>query len=258
MSKHQSGYTLVELVITLFMTSLVVTLVMFLTFNFWRFSATSQADQDTLTERLNAGDFLREYLGSASGLITQNSIIDVNAGKPDTAGAGTNYWEPLHAVPGQINTGSGGTITPVMYFKKYSQDGNKQLIYNGLNPYEDEYILYLDTKNNALRLRTLAHPLATNNREKTSCPDTLASGSCPADRTLITGVQSMNKRFFSRSGTLINWTDLFDPDINSYAGPDNPTVEVVELTINVAVKPVFQKSNTTSSSTVIRVAIRNV
>lgn len=254
----QSGYTLVELMIVLIMTSVLVTLIMVFTFTYWRNSYAAQADQETLTERLNANDFLREYIGSSSGIITQNGLPDSNAEVPDTAGAGPSYWLPVHAVPGNITSGSGTTKTPLMYFKRYSQNASKQLIYNGTNPYEDEYILYLDAATKSLRLRTIANPNAPSNAAKTSCPDASATANCPADRTLITGVASVDKRFFSRAGALIDWTSIYDSNINQYVGPDNPSVEVVELKINVSKKPIFQTANSTSSSTVIRIAIRNV
>lgn len=257
MSNNQKGFTLIELLIVMIMTSMIVGLITMFTFNYWRYGYSAQADLEILTERLNANDFLRDYIGTSSGVITQNGIPDVNTGLAD-ATAGANYWQAMHAVPSKVNMGASASIAPILYFKKYSQNASKQLIYNGANPYEDEYILYLDGTSKSLKLRTIANPSAPSNRAITSCPASIASASCPADKTLISNIASIDKRFFSKSGALIDWTSVTDIITGLPAGPDNSTIEVVELKLNVSKKPLLQSSNTISSTTVIRIALRNV
>lgn len=253
--RDERGFSLPELIIVMTVTSVLVGVLMLFTFSYWQYSFVSQADQDTFTDRLNASDYLRENLGSASGLITQTSIPDSNTGVPDPDDS--QFWIEVHAVPGNVPHGS-GDITPLAYYKRNSVNASGQLIMNGTQPYEDEYVLYLEKPTRALMVRTLANPAAAGNRAITSCPAAVASASCPVDKTLSHNVDSVDKRLFSRSGVVIDWTSVYDPDISQYVGPDNSTVEVVELTLNVSTKPVFQKSKTTSSSTVIRVAMRNI
>ncbi len=257
MRNDQSGFTLPELVLSLTMTSVLVTLIMFFTFSYWQYSYILQADQETFTERLNTTDYLREALGTSSGMISQNSIPDTHVGNPDTSITSGLYWKVLHAIPGNVAVNSGGTYTPLAYFKRISISTSNQVIMNGVQPYEDEYVLYLYGPTKSLQIRSLANPNAPSNKLKTSCPAAQASVSCPADKILISNISSIDKRFFSRSGSLINWTSIFDANTNSYAGPDNQSIEVVELTLNLSKKASFQTTNTTQSSTIIRIALRN-
>jgi prepilin-type N-terminal cleavage/methylation domain-containing protein len=258
MINDQSGFTLPELILSITLTSVLVGLIMFFTFSFWQYSYILQADQETFTERLNATDYLREVLGTSSGIISQNSIPDANVGNPDTSISSGLYWKVLHAIPGNIAVNSSGDYTPLAYFKRLSISTSNQVILNGTQPYEDEYILYLYGPTNSLQLRSLANTNAPSNRLLTSCPLAQASSSCPADKVLISNIASIDKRFFSRSGSLIDWTSIFDSNTNSYAGPDNQAIEVIELTLNVSKKAVFQTTNSTQSSTIIRIALRNI
>jgi type II secretory pathway pseudopilin PulG len=257
MTFNQKGFTVIELlIVTVATTLLTITLVAFM-FNFWRFSYYSQANQNSFVERLNTSDYLRERLSASSGLITQNGIPDSNVGFADPVDASGNYWVPVHAIPGNINTTTAGDINPIIYFKSFSAAADGSLIMNGLIPFEDEYVVYL-TDSKELKVRVLANPntLATN-RLKTTCPPATANAACPEDTVLINDVESVDRRYFSRSGNLIDWTSVYDSDIAQYIGPDNGAVEVVELKINVSAKAAFQKSETLQNSTIVRVALRN-
>lgn len=258
MKRNQKGLTVVELLIVIIATSIVTaTLIAFL-FNFWRFSYYSQANLGTFTERLDASDYLRERLSASSGLITQNGIPDLNVSVGDPADATGNHWVPIHAVPTTITTGQDGNISPILYYKALSTANDKSIIMNGLIPYEDEFIIYLDDDDNQLKVRTLVNPNTTaTNKLVTTCPPETATSTCPEDKVLISDVESVDRRYFSRSGNLIDWTSLYDSDINEYVGPDNGVVEVLEMTINVAKKADFQQSDTIQNSTIIRVALRN-
>lgn len=258
MRKDQSGFTVIELLIVTVATTLItISLVAFM-FNFWRYSYYSQANLNTLVERLNTGDYLRERLSASSGLITQNGIPDANPGLVDPIDGSGNYWSPVHAIPTAVLSGQDGNISPVIYFKGYSTATDKTLIMNGPIPYEDEYVVYLDADDSQVKVRTLVNPNTTaTNRLKTTCPPETTTPACPEDVVLISDVESVERRYFSRSGNLIDWTSIYDSDIGEYIGPDNGAVEVVELTVKVAKKASFQNSNTIQNETIIRVAMRN-
>lgn len=253
---NQSGFTLSELLIVMLVTGFFVTLLMYFTFSYWRYTYLLEADQATLSTRLNAGDILREQLGTSSGLITQNSLPDINRHNPDPADATNQYWEVIHAIPGN-KTASVGSTTPIVYFKRFSSNASGAHIMNGVQPYEDEYILYIDGTKKQLLLRSLANASATGNRLKTSCPPAIATSACPADKVIAGEFSSVDMRYFSRTGNLIDWTSIFDPDTNTYIGPDFTSVDVIELKLNLTKKPIFQKTNATINSTIIRVALRN-
>lgn len=253
----EDGFSLIELLIVMVTTAMFTSLIMFFTFNFWRFGYVLEADLSTFTTRLNAGDVMRELISSSSGFINQNSIIDNNTHNPDTAYASNYYWITNHAVPGNKPVGASGTTTPLLYFKRFSTNSSNQLIMNGTQPYEDEYVLYLNGTTRELLLRNLANTSATGNKLATSCPKSVATFSCPADKIIADSIESIDIRYFSRSGNTVDWTSVYDPILAQYIGPDNQVVEVLEVTLNISKKAVFQATETTKNSTVIRIALRN-
>ncbi len=255
MKKRELGFTIPELLVVIIITGLFVSLIMFFTFSYWRYGYLLDADLDTFITRLNAGDVLRELVGTSAGLTLQNGISDPNADNPDTNNA--NYWETIHAVPGTTNIPAAGSTKPLIYFRRFSFDASNNIIMNGTQPYEDEYVLYLDGSSKQLMLRSLANPTAPNNRLVTSCPPNIASSSCPADRTVATDISSVALRYFSRSGNTIDWTSITDPNTGQFAGPDFTAAEVVEFTLNLNKKPIFEKTYATVNNTVIRIALRN-
>ncbi|HUP26251.1 MAG TPA: prepilin-type N-terminal cleavage/methylation domain-containing protein [Candidatus Limnocylindrales bacterium] len=256
-SKNQAGFTLPELLVVIFMSGLFVSLLMFFMISYWRYGLLLEADLDTLTTRLNAGDYLRDRLNPASGLIIQNSIPDPHPAAADTTLVPVNYWLPIHAIPATVPSGSAGSSTPLIYFKRPSVNTSGAVAMNGTQPYEDEFILYLNGTTKSLMSRTLANPDVVNNKLKTSCPASLATTSCPPDAVVAADISSVKTRYFSKTGNPINYTSSYDTSTNTYTGPDFPLVEVVEFTLSLTKKPYFQTSNATSNTTIIRVAIRS-
>ncbi len=256
-SLGERGFSLVELLSVMVVTGIFVGLIMFFTFSYWRYGFLMEADLDTFVSRLNAGDYMREAFSASSGLITQNSIPDNYSQNPDPAIPGNQYWSPIHAVPGSVPVGSNGTTTPLVYFRRHSLNSSGTVIMNGAQPFEDEYILYLNGSTKQLLVRALANPNASGNRLMTSCPPASASTTCPPDKVLIGDLASVDMRYFSRSGNIVDYSSIIDPDTGLYAGPDYPVVDVIEFTLGVTKKPIFQKTNATQNKTIIRVALRN-
>jgi type II secretory pathway pseudopilin PulG len=257
MKHRESGFTIPELLIAIILSAFFSMLLLFFFFQYWRYGYELQADEDTLTTRLDAGDLLREELGTATNTISQNGIADPNPLVPDTSIASNQYWTPIHAIPGTTNMPAAGSYTPLLYFRRYSVNSAGQYIMNGTEPYHDEYVLYLDGSTKSLMQRTIANPNAAGDKLLTSCPAAFVSSTCPADKTIGTDIASVATRYFSRTGNVIDYTSIWDPDINSYVGPDFPAVEVVELTLNLTKKTTFQTSTNILNSTIIRVALRN-
>jgi len=253
----QTGFTIAELIVVIVVTAIMSGTVIFFTMTFWRSGYRLEADLDTLITRLDAGDFLRESVGFSSGLIIQNSLADSHTNNPDPAYASNNYWIPVHAIPGNKPVGATGTTSPLIYFRRPSLNSSGAYILNGSQPYEDEFVLYFNGTTKSLLQRTVANPSASGNRIKTTCPASLATASCPADKVVAADVTSIDMRYFSRTGNLIDYTSIYDPVNNVYTGPDFTAVEVVEFQLNLAKKPVFQKTNSTVNSTIIRIALRN-
>lgn len=255
-ASRESGFTLPELISVMAVTLLLSGLIMYFAFQYWRSSATVTNDLETFVGRLNAGDRLRDTMNQSSGLITQNGLADTHATVVDPSDGTGTYWVPVHAIPGNIPVGTSGA-TPLVYFRSPSIDTSKNIVMNGTQPYEDEFVLYLDSATKELRMRTLANPGALNNARTTSCPPASATSSCPADRVMATNLISVDMRYFSRTGNTIDYTSIVDPLTGDYIGPDFPAVEVIEFNLHVFKKSTLHGGADTSSQTVIRVALRN-
>ncbi len=256
MKYDENGFTLAEMVTSVVLTSLMMGAVVVFAMSFWRYGYVLDASLDSLVTRLNAGDYLRENLGTSTGLVTQNGLSDANPSYPDPTDPTNEHWIPIHAVPGNKIIGGNGTITPLLYYKRLSFDSSNQVIMNGVQPFQDEYVLYMNGTTKQLLVRSLANPSATGNRLKTSCPAALASLTCPADKIIASDVASVDFRYFSRSGNTMNYSSIIDPITGEYAGPDFPAVEVIELKLNLTSKILLQQANN-STSTIIRIALRN-
>jgi type II secretory pathway pseudopilin PulG len=255
MKLNERGMSIPELVVVMVVTGIMVGAIMSFAIDYQRYGYLLEADLDTLTSRLNAGDYIREGVGTSTGLITQNGIPDPNPNSPDPADATNQYWKVIHAIPGTI-TASTGSFTPVLYYKRLSINTSGQYIMNNGTPYEDEYVIYLNGTTKQLLARSIANPAASGNRLKTSCPPP-GSVTCPADKVIADDMTSVVTRYFSRSGNAINYTSITDPATGNYIGPDFPVVDVVEIKLNLSKKSLYQKTNATNNSTTIRIALRN-
>jgi type II secretory pathway pseudopilin PulG len=263
MRRSEAGFTIPELLIMMIVTSILTVLVITFSMNYWGAAARLQNSSTTLVSRLNAGDALRDSLNVASGLISENSLADTNAGYTDPSD-GANYWLKIHAIPKNIPMPAAGGITPVFYFQAPSVNTSRNFIMNGTQTYQDEFVLYLDGTSKTLKIRNLINPSATGDRLKTSCPASVASAICPADRKFSENVSSVDVRYFSRSGNTIDHTSIVEKDINGnpvvptvYIGPDFQSVEVVELTIHLFQKSTVGGAANTNNETIVRVALRN-
>lgn len=253
----EHGFTLVELVVYMTLAVMFTILVFSFMFDFWGSAATLENDSETFVTRQDAGDSLRDRLNAAAHLISQNSIGDAHTLVGDPSDSTGTYWEIIHAIPGTTSMPGSGSYAPVIYYESPSIDSSKNYIMNGSQPYDDEFVLYLNGSTKQLLLRTLVNPSASGDRLKTSCPAASASSTCPADTIIASDVTSVSARYFSRSGNTIDYTSVVDPVTGLPIGPDFPSVEVVELTLNLGRKSTVNGSQSTLNETIVRVALRN-
>ena len=260
MNRHERGITVVELLIVIVVTGLLTGLIFQFTFGYWKQGVFSQTELNAITERLNASDYLRENLSSSTGLATQNSVADNNVLAPEPTDATGKYWKIIHAYRGLISNTSG--VTPVIYFKRYSVDSSQRIIFNGLLPYEDDYIIYMDASTKQLRARVLANTNAPGNVATTTCMPSTAT--CPADRILANDVTGVDMRYFTKAGLDITYSETQVTDTSvvpnvtyTVYGPDYPVVEVVELNMKLSKIPQGHQNSPFNTSTIIRAALRN-
>jgi prepilin-type N-terminal cleavage/methylation domain-containing protein len=253
----EMGFTIVELLVVIAVSSIMLTIISAFALDYWGNTATLSSDQSTLVSRMNASDYLNGAIDQASGLISQNDLPDSHSGDPDPNNATGKYWLPIHAIPGLTSVGNPGTITPLIYFNRPSVNTSKAIILNGNTPYQDDIVLYMNGTTKQLLARTIANPNATNNRARTTCPPALATPSCPADTIIADTISGIQMRYFSRSGNTIDYTSIVDPNTGQYIGPDFPSVEIVEFTLNQFQKARLGNTLNTTNQTVVRVALRN-
>lgn len=122
-----------------------------------------------------------EELRNGAGVRQTNTITDPNAPAGGWNTGNTNFVI-ITAVPAQ-NTSNQYIIDPATG-----------------RPYFNEYVYY--KQDTFLYKRTLAHPNATGNKLKTSCPESLATAACPADRKLVETLKTMLFTFYDQDDVL--------------------------------------------------------
>jgi prepilin-type N-terminal cleavage/methylation domain-containing protein len=255
-TENSDGFTLVELLVVMVLTVMFSGIIMTFFLDLWGSTATLENDSETFVSRQDAGDKLREAFNAATDLVTQNGIPDNHPNNIDPTDPTGTYWLKIHAIPATTDMPSSGT-TPLLYFEAPSVTSSKTFIMNGIAPFQDNYVLYLDAATKSLKMRVIANPTASGDRVTTTCPTANVSPSCPADKTIASDITSVSTRYFSRSGNLLDWTSITDPLTGQYIGPDFPSVEVVEVTLHLARKSTLHGGTNTTNETIIRVAFRN-
>lgn len=270
MRTRENGFSLVEMIIVVVMTTVLSMIIFAMGYQYLKQAASLGARTNFYHERLNVADYLRQNIGLSTGLLNQNSIDDPNRLIPDPSDATNTRWKLIHSIPGPYGTTA--DITPIVYYSQDALDSAGAPIMNGETPYQNEFVMYHDGPTSELRIRSLAHPSATGNVTKTTC--TTATPSCPKDKVLLTGVQTVEMRYFSRSGEDIDFRSSCDPDVYNCAGTvpaaceqtepytgcnglDFSQVEVAQFKLKVS-KPIESDVNySIHNSTIIRIALRN-
>lgn len=266
----QRGFTLVEMLIVVIMTTMLSVIIFGVGYQYLKQAASLNARTNFYGDRLNAADYLRQNIGMSTGLLNQNSLADNNVLVPDPADGTNTRWRLIHAIPGQFGVPT--DVTPIVYYSQNAYDASGQPIMNGVEAYQNEYILYHDGPTSELRVRTLANTAAPGNATETTC--TTAGPGCPKDLVLLTGVQTVEMRYFSRAGEDIDFRSSCDPDLYYCAGTtpaaclqeepytgcnglDFAQAEVAQFKIKVE-KPIESDvNNSIHNSTIIRIALRN-
>jgi type II secretory pathway pseudopilin PulG len=260
MRLRERGITIVELLIVIVVTGLLTGLIFTFAFGFWKQGIFSQTELNAISERLNASDYLREHLSASTGLSVQTSVPDVNPLAPEPTDPTGDYWKFVHAYKGLISNSSG--VTPVIYFKRYSVDNTRNIIFNGVLPYEDDYVIYMDAPSKQLRARVLSNSDAPGNATPSTCWP--ATSTCGPDKILANDVTGVDMRYFTKAGLDITYSETVVTDTSvvpnvtyTVYGPDFPVVEVVELTLKLSKVAENHKNDIFQTSTIIRVALRN-
>lgn len=270
MIHKQNGFTIVEMLIVIIMTSIMSIIIFSLGYQYLKQAASLSARSNFYMDRLNVADYLRQNIGMSTGLINQNSLDDPNALVPDPADVSGTSWALIHSIPGSF--GNPTDITPIVYYSQDALASDRTAIMNGTTAYQNEFIMYHHGPTSELRLRSLANPAAVGNVTKTTC--TIAVSGCDKDKVLLSGVQTVEMRYFSRSGEDIDFRSSCDPDVYYCAGTtpaeclqtspytgcnglDFSQVEVAQFKLKVRKAIESDVNNSIYNSTIIRIALRN-
>jgi prepilin-type N-terminal cleavage/methylation domain-containing protein len=168
--KQERGFTLVELTVSLLITTILSTVFLTVFMNFMVIVNRNSKLVDMTVESQNLLRVMVEELRYGAGVRQTSTIADTNA----PAGG----WNTSNAAFVII------TAVPAV-------DANNEHIINPDtgSPYMNEFVYY--KQGITLYKRTLAHPDATGNITRTSCPAASATAGCPADKELIHYVNNM-------------------------------------------------------------------
>ena len=217
-SKHEHGFTIVELTIVISVTSIIAVVFLGVITNFF---VTITRTNELADMTVNSQNLLRttvENIRFGNGVETTNTITDPNA---PSGGWNTSNTSFVIVIP-----------VPAL-------DSSKNWIIdpNTGSPYMNELVYY--KSGTSLYERILANPNATGNALNTSCPASAATTSCRADPLLATYVSSMS-------------FTLYDQDNAQTSDPTIARSVYITLTMqrNAPISPL-------SLSTNIRVTLRN-
>ncbi|HEX5797181.1 MAG TPA: type II secretion system protein [Candidatus Saccharimonadales bacterium] len=179
--RSESGFTIVELNITMTLMAIIAVSFMAVFTNFLVASSRTNARIEMTSDSQNLLRVMVEELRYGAGVRQTNSINDPNGPSGGWNTDNVNFVI-ITAVPA-LNSSS-----------QYIIDTSTG------EPYMNEFVYY--KSGNALYKRTLANPGATGNKSTTSCPPNIASGSCPADRELAGDVSTMTFTLYDQDNNL--------------------------------------------------------
>lgn len=178
-SSRQSGFTITELVIAITVAGILAGAIFVATFDYYADVNRSQtATYEALASQTILGQMTSD-IRLADAISNTNSITDLN-GPP------------------------GGWVTSnpsnVIIIESPAVDSSRNIIYNPDTgfPYRNEYIYFVS--GGSMYKRVLANTAATGNTAVTTCPQALASPSCPADALFYDHVSNLSFTFYDSSG----------------------------------------------------------
>ena len=170
LAKNTQAFTLVELTLSITIMGIMIVSIFGISLYYFTQVTRNSLITDMTIDSQNLLRTTVENLRYGAGVRQSNTISDANAPAGGWNTSNTNFIIVI-AVPA-VDTSRNYIIDP-----------------DTGNPYNNELVYF--KSGIALMERTLANPEATGNSLKTSCPQNLASSSCPADKHLTDNVTSM-------------------------------------------------------------------
>lgn len=214
----RGGFTLVELLVVITVTSIVALALVGVTINYFTLITRNNASIDMTASAQNLLRTTVENLRYGDGVRQTNTISDPNAPSGGWNTSNSNFV---------IVIASPATDSGHNYITDPSTG----------SPYMNELVYYKD--GTSLMQRSLANPGASGDSLVTSCPPSQATPACPADKDLADYVSSMS-------------FTLYDQDAALTSDPAQARSVEIDLTMS---RPLF--GNPITLSNTIRVTLRN-
>lgn len=179
----QSGFTIVELLLAVAIASIISTVLLAVSLTFFADTARSQATAQMSVDSHFMLRAIIEDLRLSDSVAVANTLTDSN--------------EPV-----------GGWTTSdlknVLVINRPATTANNDIIYNSStgNPYNNQFIYFISNK--TLYKRVLHNPSAAGNNSTTTCPEALATTTCPPDREYSKYVDDLTLEFFDSSNNPTN------------------------------------------------------
>lgn len=185
-TKKSHGFTLPEVIITLFIVAILSAALMTIYFIFFNQSIRNSFHARLAVESQSILRLIVEELRVSSG------VRSVSMPDSYVLGGGSNW--------------STSNSNLVLIIATPAVDSSNQVLFNTAAgaPHMNELVYYADGTN--LYRRQLADTSATGNKYKTSCPPANATATCPQDALLTNHFKTLSFKFFDQDNNLISET----------------------------------------------------
>lgn len=186
-TNNQSGVTVVELLIYIVLITIVGGFVFTFGFDLYVSNIKTSVRAEMSIDTSNIFNQMSTEIRLGSNILNTNTISDPNA--PNEGWQTGNTQQTLVIQSPVLDSSNEFVLDPA----------------SGI-PYFNEFIYFLD--DGILYKRILANTDASENSEKTSCPQDLSSETCPPDRIFTADPVSMDFTFYDQDDVTISGTDF--------------------------------------------------
>lgn len=180
---NNGGFTVLELLISISIITAMVPVLLVVTFGFYSDLVRQSTRAQLTLESQNVLQIMTEQLRIATAV--RNAPLQTDANPP---GAG---WATSDA-----------SNTFIVALPTVSTTGDYLIDADTNEPFETDTVVYQSGKQ--LRKRSIVDPDAVGERQPTSCPDALATSSCPPDGKLTENFKDLTFQFYDQDDVLTN------------------------------------------------------
>lgn len=179
--RNQSGYTIIELLISIAVSSILSTVLLGITLHYFGSVIRSQVNSEMAVSSHYTLRAIVEDLRVATSLGTTGVLPDSNA---QSGGWSTN------------------SASQTLLINRPATDASDNIVYDSStgNPYSNEFVYFV--QDSKLFRRSITNSAASGNTTVTSCPVSLPAAGCPPDRTYADHVSSFTFTMYDQDGNI--------------------------------------------------------